>query len=111
MAKKETESHEQKGSAESMYKKIDGISSRGEILTGTVVSDKMKHTVIDARDVIKYIPKYKKYARAHSRIVAHNPPSINAKVGDIVTIAETRKLSKTKAWMVVQVTGKEGVSA
>ena len=111
MAKKEQEHKGPQGSADKRYFKIDGISSRGEILSGTVVSDKMKHTVIVERDVIKYISKYKKYARAHSRIVAHNPPSINAKVGDIVTIAETRKLSKTKAWMVVEVTGKEGVSS
>ncbi len=80
---------------------IEGLIPRGEMLTGRVVSDKMKKTVIVSRDITKYLPKYKKYARSRSRIVAHNPSSIDAKVGDMVTIAETRKLSKTKAWTVV----------
>jgi small subunit ribosomal protein S17 len=87
---------------------LDGLIPRGDILTGRVVSDKMKKTVIVSRDITKYFPKYKKYARARSRIVAHNPSSINAKVGDMVTIAETRKLSKTKAWMVVEIIEKGG---
>ncbi|MFN7990539.1 MAG: 30S ribosomal protein S17 [Candidatus Micrarchaeia archaeon] len=91
-----------------IYKKIDGISTRGEILTGKVVSDKMKNTVIVERPVTKYFPKYRKYARTSSRIVAHNPPSISAKLGDQVTVAETRKLSKTKAWMVIEIIAKAG---
>ncbi|MBU0527902.1 MAG: 30S ribosomal protein S17 [Candidatus Micrarchaeota archaeon] len=85
------------------FQKIDGIATRGGILTGIVVSDKMKKTVVIERDVTKYFSKYKKYAKTNSRIVAHNPDSIGAKVGDLVTIAETRKLSKTKAWMVVEI--------
>lgn len=86
----------------------EGIIPRGDILTGRVVSDKMKKTVIIERDITKYFPKYKKYARARSRVVAHNPPSIDAKVGDLVTIAETRKLSKTKAWTVVEIISEAG---
>jgi len=88
--------------------KVEGLIPRGDILTGRVVSDKMKKTVIVERDITKYFPKYKKYAKARSRIVAHNPSSINAKVGDMVTIAETRKLSKTKAWTVVEVIEEAG---
>ena len=91
-----------------IYKKIDGISTRGETLSGKIVSDKMKHTVIVERGVTKYFPKYRKYARTSSRIVAHNPPSLNAKLGDMVTIAETRKLSKTKAWMVIEIVSRSG---
>ena len=89
--------------AEKTFHKIEGLSIRGGILTGRVVSDKMKKTVIVERDSTKYYSKYKKYARSRSHIVAHNPDSIKAKVGDIVTIAETRKISKTKAWTVVEI--------
>jgi len=81
-------------------KNKEAIGTRGGILTGRVISDKMKKTVVVERDITKKYSKYKKYARARSRIKAHNPESINAKVGDIVSIAETRKLSKTKAWTV-----------
>lgn len=79
------------------------IGTRGGFLTGKVVSDKMKKTVVIERDHTKYYSKYKKYARSRSRIVAHNPEDINAKVGDRVMIAETRKLSKTKAWTVIEI--------
>jgi len=94
--------------AEDKFSKKEGIASRGDMVTGRVVSDKMKKTVIVERDITKYFPKYKKYARARSRVVAHNPDEISAKVGDIVTIAETRKISKTKAWMVVEIIEKAG---
>jgi small subunit ribosomal protein S17 len=94
--------------SEKKFYKIEGIASRGETLKGRVVSDKMKKTVIIERDITKYLPKYKKYARTRSHIVAHNPSSINAKVGDMVIIAETRKLSKTKAWMVVEIIPETG---
>jgi small subunit ribosomal protein S17 len=86
-----------------MTKDAKPIGTRGGMLTGTVVSDKMKKTVVIERDSTKYYSKYKKYARSRSRIVAHNPENINAKVGDMVAIAETRKLSKTKAWTVVEI--------
>ena len=97
------ETGEKKSPKKEGLPQIEGLIPRGEMLTGRVVSDKMKKTVIVSRDITKYFPKYKKYARSRSRIVAHNPTSINAKVGDLVTIAETRKLSKTKAWTVVEI--------
>ncbi|MEW6035362.1 MAG: 30S ribosomal protein S17 [Candidatus Micrarchaeota archaeon] len=78
-----------------------GLSVRGETLSGKVVSAKSRHTVIVERSITQYFPKYRKWARGHSRIAAHNPGCINAKVGDMVDLAETRKLSKTKAWTVV----------
>jgi len=76
---------------------------RGFTSEGVVVSDKGKMTVIVERDMIQYIPKYKRYARKKSRIPAHNPDCIGAKTGDRVKIAECRKISKTKAWSVVEV--------
>ncbi|MFH0737999.1 MAG: 30S ribosomal protein S17 [Candidatus Micrarchaeota archaeon] len=78
-----------------------GLKVRGEMLLGKVVSAKSKNTVIIERSQTQYIPKYRKWARGSSRIAAHNPPCINAKVGDLVDIAETRKLSKTVAWTVI----------
>jgi len=90
---------------------LGGLSTRGETLTGRVVGDKMKKTVIVERDVIKYLPKYRKSARSNSRIVAHNPESVGARVGDIVSVAETRKISKTKAWAVVGIISRAGEDA
>jgi small subunit ribosomal protein S17 len=87
--------------------KHGGVKVRGELLGGRVVSAKGRHTVIVERDVTQYFAKYRKWARGHSRIAAHNPVCISAKVGDMVELAETRKLSKTKAWTVVNVSGGE----
>jgi small subunit ribosomal protein S17 len=86
-----------------MAKRKDVYSKRGLILVGVVVSDKAKKTVIVQRDLVSYIPKYKRYARKISKIAAHNPPELNAQVGDIVEIAECRKISKTKAWIVTKI--------
>lgn len=88
------------------------ISSRGARLVGRVVSDKNKKTVVVERDVTKKVSKYKRIARGRSRVQAHNPDEIGAAVGDIVRIGETRKISKTKSWTVLEIISKaEGVEA
>ncbi|MCC7570376.1 30S ribosomal protein S17 [Candidatus Micrarchaeota archaeon] len=78
------------------------IISRGAIKVGTVVSAKAKKTVVIKIDRVKYISKYKRYAREHSKIHAHVPDNIEVKVGDIVRVGETRKLSKTKSWIITE---------
>lgn len=79
------------------------LSIRGKILEGKVVSAKASRTAIVERDYLHYLPKYERYERRRSRIAAHNPECISAKEGDKVKIAECRKLSKTKAWVIVEV--------
>lgn len=75
---------------------------RGQILEGEVVSDKAPKTVVVQRSYLKKIPKYERYEKRRSKIHAHNPPCINAKVGDVVKIAECRPLSKTKSFVVIE---------
>jgi small subunit ribosomal protein S17 len=82
------------------------IKVRGVELTGTVVSDKAKKTVIVEREYIRYMYKYERSLRKRSRIPAHNPECINAKVGDIVKIGETRRMSKTKSFVVTAIVKK-----
>lgn len=79
------------------------IVTRGHIKSGTVVSDRSKKTVVVEYDSLDVFPKYKRYARSKSRLPAHNPDSIGAKLGDMVEIAETRKISKTKSWIVTKI--------
>ena len=79
------------------------ISTRGFTVQGVVVSDRRKKTVTVQRDLVTYVPKYKRYARKISKIAAHNPEEIGARVGDVVEIAECRKISKTKAWLVTKI--------
>lgn len=79
------------------------LSVRGQVFTATVVSDRTDKTVVVQREYQKYTPKYERYEKRRSRINAHNPPCINAKRDDVVRIAECRPISKTKAFVVVEV--------
>ena len=79
------------------------LSVRGIVLEGVVVSDKMDKTVIVEREYLRFIRKYRRYERRRSKIPAHNPPCINAKKGDLVKIAETKPISKTVSFVVIQV--------
>ena len=79
------------------------LSVRGQILDGTVVSTKMDKTVVVQREYFKRNIKYDRYEKRRSKLHAHNPPCINAKEGDKVVIAECRPLSKTKNFVIVEV--------
>ncbi len=79
------------------------LSVRGKILEGKVVSVKSAKTAIVERHYFHYLPKYERYERRHSRIAAYNPECIAAKEGDVVRIAECRPLSKTKAFVIIEV--------
>ncbi len=80
------------------------VRVRGQVLKGRVVSDRMQRTVTVMIEGVVYVPKYERYKRVRYKIHAHNPPCINAKEGDEVIIGETRKLAKTVAFVVLQVT-------
>jgi len=83
-----------------------GLKTRGSVLEGVVVSDKGRRTVIVERNLVKYVPKYERYARSRSRIPAHNPDCMGARAGDVVRIAACRKISRSKAWVVTNIVKK-----
>ncbi len=78
------------------------LSVRGRVLDGLVVSAKMDKTAIVRRDYLHYVPKFKRYERRHSHIPAHNPPCLDAKEGDVVKIVESRSVSKTVSFVIVE---------
>jgi len=86
---------------------MTNISVRGKTFTGKVVSAKMHKTVVVEWERRVLIPKFERYEKRRSKVSAHNPDEINAKEGDIVKISETRPLSKTKNFIVVEVLSKE----
>jgi small subunit ribosomal protein S17 len=77
------------------------LKVRGRILEGKVISTKMNHTIVLKRDYAFYITKYQRYERRNSKLTAHLPDCIDVQVGDLVTIAECRKLGKSVAFVVV----------
>ena len=80
------------------------MSERGDrkVRTGVVVSDAMDKTVVVAIEQRKAHPLYAKSLRRTSKLKAHDEDN-QAHVGDTVRIAETRPLSRTKRWRVVEI--------
>jgi small subunit ribosomal protein S17 len=74
--------------------------SKGRVLKGIVVSDKMTKTVVVRIDRLKKNPLYKKYYKVSTRYKAHDENG-EYHTGDNVVIRETRPLSKDKRWIVV----------
>jgi small subunit ribosomal protein S17 len=76
-------------------------------LTGTVVSNKMQKTVaVSVERLVKH-ERYGKYVRRTTRLLAHDEAA-ECKEGDVVDIAECRRLSARKAWRVVRVVKRAG---
>ena len=77
-------------------------TGRRKVFVGTVVSDKMDKTRVVQ---VRWMAKHKMYAkpvRQASKFKAHDEAS-DARVGDLVRIRETRPLSKTKRWRLVEI--------
>ena len=81
------------------------LKVRGRKFDGTVVSSKMRKTVLVEWERKKHLRKYERYEKRRTKLKAHNPPCINTREGDIVTIMECRPLSKSKNFVVVQKLG------
>jgi small subunit ribosomal protein S17 len=69
---------------------------------GVVVSDAMDKTIVVKVDTIRSHPRYKKVIRRSVKFHAHDEQN-SAKVGDVVRIVETRPLSATKNWRLVEI--------
>lgn len=71
-------------------------------LTGKVVSDKMEKSVVILVERRVKHPVYGKYVSKSTKVKAHDEKN-ECKMGDTVTIAESRPLSKTKSWALVKI--------
>jgi small subunit ribosomal protein S17 len=92
----------------------DGAVRSTRTLTGRVVSDKMVKTVaVEVERMIRH-PRYGKYIRRTTKLLAHDEHG-ESHVGDLVTIVPCRPLSKRKSWRLLAVVKKaedlKGISA
>ncbi|MEA2015371.1 MAG: 30S ribosomal protein S17 [Actinomycetota bacterium] len=80
---------------------------RGKLKTrvGTVVSGRMEKTVVVATESHYKHPLYKKILKKERRFKVHDPDNV-CKMGDVIKISETRPLSRTKSWRLVEVVKK-----
>ncbi len=80
---------------------MDTPTKQPRILHGVVTSTAMTKTIVVAVSTERQHPKYLKSYRVTTKLKAHDE-SGKYHVGDHVTVQETRPLSKTKRWKVVE---------
>ncbi len=76
--------------------------SRREQKVGRVVSNKMDKTIVVAVESLKKHRIYKRTYRQTKRFHAHDEQN-TCQIGDVVRIEESRPLSKTKHWRLVEI--------
>ena len=92
---------------ESSAHDVRDVDARGyrKSRRGYVVSDKMDKTiVVEVEDRVKH-PLYGKVIRRTSKVKAHDEQN-TAGIGDLVVIVETRPLSASKRWRLVEIAEK-----
>lgn len=73
--------------------------TKPKVLTGTVVSDKMKDTIVVSVESYSKHPKYGKFIKSTKKFKAHDAGNTK-KVGEKVEIVESRPISKDKHFIV-----------
>jgi len=76
-----------------------GGKSKGRLLKGVVISDKMDKTIVVSVSRLKKHPRYKKRYRINKKYKAHDEKN-EFKIGDRVIIEECPPISKDKKWKV-----------
>ena len=91
---------------------VPGMPSHGKrkTMVGRVVSDKMDKTIVVSIERRTRHPLYKRVVRLTSKFKAHDELN-EARVGDTVVIEESRPLSATKRWRLVEVVSRGGEGA
>ena len=83
------------------------VSSKRKTKVGRVVSDKMDKTIVVAVERLARHRLYKRVIRLSTKFKAHDELN-EARLGDTVLIEESRPLSATKRWRLVQVLARAG---
>jgi len=80
----------------------DSKRGRRREIIGTVVSDKMDKTiVVEVTRTFRH-PLYGKVLRRRSKFYSHDQKN-QAKLGDVVRLSETRRLSHQKRWRLIEI--------
>jgi len=81
---------------------MDSQRVQRKVRTRVVVSDKMNKTITVKVERLVQHPTYKKYHRVTRKFMAHDEENA-CRIGDKVSIMETRPLSKRKCWRLLQI--------
>jgi small subunit ribosomal protein S17 len=88
--------------SESSVETTEKARGRRKVREGLVVSDKMNKTIVVSLEDRKKHPRYSKVLRSTTKVKAHDEEN-SAGVGDRVLLMETRPLSATKRWRLVEI--------
>ena len=83
------------------------VNGKRKTKVGRVVSDKMDKTIVVSVERLARHPLYKRVIRLSTRFKAHDEAN-EARIGDTVLIEESRPLSRTKRWRLLEVTSRAG---
>lgn len=81
---------------------MSNSESNARTMVGKVVSDKMDKTIVVMIERAVKHPKYGKIMKRRTKLHAHDENQV-CKIGSTVKIRESRPLSKTKSWVLVEV--------
>ena len=81
---------------------MSSVEKRTRVVTGRVVSNKMDKTITVLLERRVKHPVYGKYITRSSKIHAHDENN-QCNIGDTVTVTETRPISKSKTWKLLEV--------
>ncbi|MDD5253599.1 MAG: 30S ribosomal protein S17 [Candidatus Nanoarchaeia archaeon] len=79
------------------------VSLRGRILVGKVLKMNIHKTITIQIPRQNFLHKYERYEKRESRLKVHKPDCIDVKEGDFVKVAESKPISKTKNFIVIEV--------
>ena len=86
-------------------KAVDQVTAPSTIM-GQVVSNKMNKTIVVQVERKFKHPMYGKYIKRSTKMYVHDEEN-SSRVGDVVRIQQTRPLSKTKRWKLVEIVKRE----
>lgn len=75
---------------------------KGQVLVGKVISDKMNKTIVVSVERTVKHPKYGKIMRKTTKLHAHDENE-ESRIGNVVKIKESRPISKTKCWQLIEI--------
>lgn len=81
----------------------NSLSLRGRIFIGEIKRVNVHKTATVEWGRLYYLPKYERYEKRRTRLRVHKPDCLDVKEGDKVKIIESKPISKTKNFVIIEV--------
>ncbi len=79
-----------------------GFKLRKKAFTGIIIKKDFHKTATIELNRLYKLRKYERFEKRRTRLKVHNPPCIDAQINDVVTAYESRPISKTKNFVIVE---------